>query len=87
MKKNTQDSNVTEGPPQAEAKAKKKKKKRMPAAAVIVIDLLIAASALYVFSLYYFLLPQDLSNKAQMLPRAISDVSDAKASALAKTEL
>ena len=85
MEKNTQDSNATEGPPQTEAKAKKKK--RMPAAAVIVIDLLIAALALYFFSLYYFLLPQDLSNNAQMLPRPISDVSDAKASALAKTEL
>ena len=83
MEKNTQDSNATEGPPQTEAKAKKKK--RMPAAAVIVIDLLIAALALYVFSLYYFLLPQDLSNNAQMLPRAINDVSEA--SALAKTEM
>lgn len=67
-------------------KVKKKRKKRMPAAAAIIIDLLIAALALYFFSLYYFLLPQDLSDKAQPLPKATSTVTEFKAIIPLKTE-
>ncbi len=85
MSEKTQSPNASEG--QHRGDANKKIKKRIPIATVIVLDLLIAALALYIFSLYYFLLPQDLSNNAQFLPRSVSDGSNAKASALAKTEM
>lgn len=69
------------------ANTSKKKKKKAPVAAAIIIDLLIATLALYVFSLYYFLLPQDLSYNAQILPGEVSDVSNTEAAALAKAEV
>ncbi len=51
----------------------------------IVIDLLIAAAALYVFSLNYFLLPQDLSKNAQPLPHTATP-SEAKDAAVIKAD-
>lgn len=87
MGENIRGFDTSEDQHRGDAKTAKKKKKRMPAAAVILIDLLIAALALYVFSLYYFLLPQDLSDNALLLPRAANDLSNAKTSALAKTEM
>jgi len=61
-------------------KTAEKKKKRIPVAAAIVIDLIIAALAMYIFSLYYFLLPQDLSENAQMLPVKTGNAPKATAS-------
>jgi exopolysaccharide biosynthesis protein len=52
------------------AKKRKKKKKGRSVTVAIIIDLVIAALALYIFSLYYFILPQDLSDNAQTLPGA-----------------
>lgn len=83
MNENTQRPNALEG----QRRKDNITKRRMPIVAVIVFDLLIAALALYIFSLYYFLLPQDLSDNALLLPRTANDVSNAKTSALAKTEM
>lgn len=47
------------------------KTKRIPLVIAIFIDLLIAALAMYIFWLNYFLLPQDLSENAQLLPSTV----------------
>ncbi|MEZ4358142.1 MAG: hypothetical protein R2876_05900 [Eubacteriales bacterium] len=50
--------------------SKQREKRRLPILLVIAIDVLIAALALLIFSLYYFILPRDLSQDSQVLPEA-----------------
>ncbi|MGI5849977.1 MAG: phosphodiester glycosidase family protein [Christensenellales bacterium] len=47
---------------------KKRKRVGVPVFWAIVIDVIIAAMGLYLFSLYYFILPRDLSQNALALP-------------------
>ncbi len=53
----------------------KSKKHRLPLGLVFVIDVAIAAVALLVFSLYYFILPRDMGQNAMVLPGATSPAS------------
>ena len=61
---------------------KKRKKGGISLAMVFVIDIAVAALALLIFSLYYFIIPRDLGQNAVVLPGAIpSETAAVSASA------
>ena len=57
-----------------------RKKPRMPIVLVIAIDVIIAALGLLFFSLFYFILPRDLGQNAEVLPSSVTSVPAASAS-------
>ena len=64
-----------------------RKRGRIRVVWLIIIDVLIAALLLLVFSLYYFILPRDLSEDAVVLPTSTSTSSPAQtASAASQTD-
>lgn len=60
--------------------AGKKKKRRIPLTLVFIFDVLIAAAALLVFSLYYVVLEDDLSQKTVLLPGTVTPEPSAQVS-------
>ncbi len=64
--------------------AKQKKSAGIPVVWVFVIDTAIAALLLFIFSLYYFIIPRDMSQNAVVLPGAVQTQETARATSSAQ---